>query len=166
VLEIGSGPGRDALALEQIGLSVRAVPTSVRASCASSARQATVADQLDPLRDDLDRPLRDGAPYDGVWANASLLHVAREVLPTVLRRLAAATRPVEPCTSRSRRATASAGPVHGTVGAPRFFTFWREDSLRDILREAGWLVDEVRRGESQPRRPPSESWLAVFATRA
>ena len=55
--------------------------------------------------------------------------------------------------------------MHGHVGAPRFFTFWREDDLRALLREAGWRVDEVRRGESEPVDRPSESWLAVFATR-
>ena len=36
---------------------------------------------------------REGGPYDAVWANASLLHVARGDLPMVLRRLAAVTRP-------------------------------------------------------------------------
>ena len=34
-----------------------------------------------------------------------------------------------------------------------------------LLLEAGWRVDEVRRGESTPVDRPSESWLAVFATR-
>lgn len=49
--------------------------------------------------------------------------------------------------------------------APRFFTFWREDPLRGVLRESGWRVDEVRRGESEPVGRPSEAWLAVFATK-
>ena len=92
VLEIGSGPGRDALALEQIGLSVRR--TDISPGFVRHLRSAGyVADQLDPLSDDLTDPLRDGAPYDGVWANASLLHVRRASLPVVLRRLAAVTRP-------------------------------------------------------------------------
>ena len=55
--------------------------------------------------------------------------------------------------------------VHGHVGAPRFLIYWREDPLRAHLTEAGWVVDEVRRGESTPIDRPSESWLAVFATR-
>ena len=54
----------------------------------------------------------------------------------------------------------------GDVGAPRFFTYWREDPLRAHLTEAGWVVDDVRRGASTPLDRPSESWLAVFATRA
>jgi hypothetical protein len=37
--------------------------------------------------------------------------------------------------------------------------------LREVLREAGWRVDEVRRGESEPVDRPNEAWLAAFATR-
>jgi SAM-dependent methyltransferase len=164
VLEIGSGPGRDALALEQIGLSVRR--TDVSPGFVRQLRTAGyVADELDPLRDDLTDPLRDGAPYDGVWANASLLHVARESLPVVLRRLAAVTRPGGTLHVTLKEGDGERWSVHGHVGAPRFFTFWREEPLREVLREAGWRVDEVRRGESEPVDRPSEAWLAAFATR-
>jgi SAM-dependent methyltransferase len=164
VLEIGSGPGRDALALEQIGLSVRR--TDISPGFVRQLRSAGyVADEVDPLRDDLTNPLRDGAPYDGVWANASLLHVARESLQIVLRRLAAATRPGGTLHVTVKEGDGERWSVHGHVGAPRFFTFWREVALRDVLREAGWRVDEVRRGESEPLDRPSEAWLAVFASR-
>jgi SAM-dependent methyltransferase len=164
VLEVGSGPGRDALALEQIGLSVRR--TDVSPGFVRHLRSAGyVADLLDPLRDELTDPLRDGAPYDGVWANASLLHVARQSLPIVLRRLAAVTRPGGTLHVTLKEGDGERWSVHGHVGAPRFFTFWREEALRDVLRESGWRVAEVRRGESEPADRPRETWLAVFATR-
>jgi len=164
VLEIGSGPGRDALALEQIGLSVRR--TDVSPGFVRHLRSAGyVAEEVDPLRDELTDPLRDGAPYDGVWANASLLHVARESLPIVLRRLAATTRAGGALHVTLKEGDGERWSVHGHVGAPRFFTFWREEPLRDVLREAGWRVDEVRRGESEHADRPSQAWLAVFATR-
>lgn len=164
ILEIGSGPGRDALALEQIGLSVRR--TDISAGFVRQLRSAGyVADQLDPLRDDLTDPLRDGAPYDGVWANASLLHVRRESLPVVLRRLAAVTRPGGALHVTLKEGRGERWSVHGHVSAPRFFTFWQEEALRDVLRQAGWEVDEVRFGESEHSDRPTQSWLAVFATR-
>jgi SAM-dependent methyltransferase len=164
VLEIGSGPGRDALALEQIGLSVRR--TDVSPGFVRALRSAGyVADELDPLRDDLTDPLRDGAPYDGVWANATLLHVRRESLPIVLRRLAAVTRPGGTLHMTLKEGDGERWSVHGNIGAPRFFTFWRENALRDVLVQAGWDVDEVRYGESEPADRPSETWLSVFATR-
>ena len=167
VLEIGSGPGRDALALEQIGLSVRR--TDISAGFVRQLRSAGyVADQLDPLRDELTDPLRDGAPYDAVWANASLLHVRRESLPIVLRRLAAVTRLGGTLHVTLKEGDGDQWTVHGNVSAPRFFTFWREDALREVLREAGWDVDEVRHGESRHQSSgdrSSQAWLAVFATK-
>ena len=91
VLEIGTGPGRDALLLEEAGLSVRR--TDVSATFVEQLREdGHAADRLDPLTDDLDDPDRPGVPYDGVWASACLLHVARGDLVVVLARLAAATR--------------------------------------------------------------------------
>jgi SAM-dependent methyltransferase len=160
VLEIGSGPGRDALALEQIGLSVRR--TDVSPGFVRMLRSAGyVADQVDPLRDDLTDPLRDGAPYDGVWANASLLHVRRDHLPVVLRRLAAVTRAGGALHASVKEGDGERWSVHGHVGAPRFFTFWQEPALREVLDQAGWEVDEVRHGVSDR----GEGWLGVFATR-
>ncbi len=160
VLEIGSGPGRDALELEGFGLSVRR--TDISPGFVDHLRAAGyVADQVDPLTDDLADPLR-GAPYDGVWANASLLHARREVLPVVLERLAAVTRPGGALHLTLKEGDGSRWSVHGHVGAPRYFTFWREEPLREHLTSAGWVVDEVLRADSAR----NETWLAVFATRA
>jgi len=86
VVEIGSGSGRDAGELEARGLVVRR--TDVTPAFVALMRAAGHdADVLDPLTDDL------GGPYDGVWANAVLLHLSREELPVVLARLRAATVP-------------------------------------------------------------------------
>ncbi len=83
VLEIGSGPGRDARLLEELGLDVRR--TDISTGFVELLRaEGHDADRLDPLTDDLDDPARPGTPYDGVWAAACLLHVARADLPTVL----------------------------------------------------------------------------------
>ncbi|MGH3361195.1 MAG: methyltransferase domain-containing protein, partial [Nocardioides sp.] len=51
--------------------------------------------------------------------------------------------------------------VHGNIGGPRHFTFWREEPLREVLAGAGWEVDEVRRGDGLR----GEVWLDVFARR-
>jgi SAM-dependent methyltransferase len=76
VLEIGSASGRDARALEEAGLRVRR--TDVSAAFVERLRDDGYdADVLDPLTDRLDEPAAPGTPYDAVWANASLLHVAR-----------------------------------------------------------------------------------------
>ena len=116
---------------------------------------------LDPLTDDLADPERGGAAYDGVWANACLLHVARADLPVVLRRLAAATRPGGALHVSLKEGDGEAWSTHGNVAAPRLFVYWREQPLRAALEGAGWTVDEVERRVGHR----GETWLAVLATR-
>ncbi|WP_134741580.1 DinB family protein [Nocardioides sp. 503] len=160
VLEIGSGGGRDALALEGVGLSVRR--TDVTPAFVSLLRDSGVeADVLDPLTDDLDDPLRPGRPYDGVWAGASLLHVARPDLPVVLTRLAAATRPGGALRMSVKEGDGEGWSTHGVVEAPRMFVHWREHALRSVLDAAGWLVEEVHPAVSVT----GEDWLGVTARR-
>ena len=72
VLEIGSGPGRDARAARGAsGSSVRRTDITPGVRRAAPRAAGYDADLLDPLTDDLADPLRAGTPYDGVWANAS-----------------------------------------------------------------------------------------------
>jgi SAM-dependent methyltransferase len=159
VLEIGSGSGRDALVLEEAGLRVRrtdVTPGFVRMLRADGHR----ADVLDPLTDDLADP-GDPAPYDGVWASACLLHVARPDLPTVLSRLAAATRPGGLFHLSLKEGDGESWSTHGNVAAPRFFTFWREEPLRAALAGAGWRVRALEHEEDQRGHP----WLDVVAER-
>ncbi|MBB3044297.1 class I SAM-dependent DNA methyltransferase [Nocardioides soli] len=162
VLEIGSATGRDAAALEAAGLDVRR--TDITAGFVELMRAAGQrADRLDPLTDDLADPERPGMPYDGVWANACLLHVDRADLPRLLERLAAATRPAGPLALTLKEGDGEAWSTHGHVGAPRRFVFWREAELRTVLDAAGWRVEAVRQSRSARTGEP---WLDVQAVRA
>ena len=162
VLEIGSGGGRDARALEEAGLSVRR--TDITPAFVELLREAGhEADLLDPLTDDLDDPARPGAAYDGVWASASLLHVDRAELSTVLRRLARATRPGGRLVLWVKEGDGEAWSTHGSVGAPRHFVYWREAPLRAALEGAGWTVDRIDHSRSTRTGEP---WLDVRAVRA
>ena len=161
MLEVGSGSGRDALALEQAGLSVRR--TDITPAFVDLLHQAGhPADRLDPLRDDLADPYAPHAAYDGVWANASLLHVDRDDLPTVLARLAQATREDGALFVSVKEGDGEDWSIHGNVTAPRFFTFWRDEPLRSVAEAAGWHVREIVR----TRGRDEEQWLEVMATRA
>lgn len=102
-----------------------ALPDSVRRDITPAfvtllRAQGYDADVLDPLTDDLGSA--DGG-YDAVWANASLLHVARADLPTVLSRL---------------------GAVVASSGTSR--------AERDEPRSDGCAAGEALRGWRQPRR--------------
>ena len=125
VLEIGTGPGGTRRALEGAGVDVRR--TDITPAFVELLRAAGhAADVLDPLTDDLDDPARPGTPYDGVWASACLLHVDRADLPTVLRRLAAATRPGGVLALSLKEGDGEGWSTHGSVAAPRHFVYWRE----------------------------------------
>lgn len=158
VLEIGSGGGRDALALEARGLTVRR--TDVAPAFVSLLRQAGhEADVRDPLTDDLADP---GGPYDGVWANTSLLHVARADLPVVLARLASVTRPGGVLRMSLKVGDGEGWATHGSIQAPRMFTYWRRPELVDVLTDTGWRVVDV----SESERMQGERWLWVVAYRS
>jgi len=159
VLEVGSGPGRDARELERAGLSVRRTDITP-AFVAMLRADGFAADIVDPLSDDLTDPERDEA-YDGVWASASLLHVRREDLPLAARRLAEATRPGGALHLALKEGDGARFSTHGNVVAPRHFTFWREEPLREVLGEAGWVVAQVDRTVGLR----GDHWLNVIARR-
>jgi SAM-dependent methyltransferase len=154
VLEVGSGGGRDARALEAAGLVVQR--TDVTPAFVEVMRAAGFdADVLDPLVDDL------GGPWDGVWTNAALLHVARADLPVVLARLRVATRSGGTLYLSLKEGDGEAWSTHGDVRARRHFVYWRPGPLRFVAEGAGWQVDELRHVQGA-----REDWLEVMATAA
>jgi hypothetical protein len=152
VLELGSGPGRDALALEAAGLIVD--------------RTDGAASFVDRLRADgysarlLNIHSADyGGVYDAIFANAVLLHVPRSQLTGVL--------------TVARHATSIGGVIVASfkkgdgegwsdrkLDARRHFTYWREGQLRDAFVAAGWTPIRVV-DATQPTS--SESWITVAA---
>ena len=158
VLEIGSGGGRDARLMEELGLQVRR--TDITPGFVSLLQQQGVpADLLDPLVDDLSSPV---GPYDAVWANASLLHVRRDDLPSVLARLAAVTRPGGMLRVSLKEGDGEGWSTHGSISHPRHFTYWRAEALRGVVDAAGWGEVAVRSGVEGTR---GETWLEVSAVR-
>jgi SAM-dependent methyltransferase len=138
ILEIGSGGGRDARALEGRGLSVRCTDVAQGFVDLLHA-DGFEADRLDPLTDDLADPQRPDTPYDGVWSCACLFDVARDDLVTVLGRLAEATR--------------SAGRIHGVVQRGR-----RQRSVRLQHRSTPALHRHAVAGAG-PARPVRCRWV-------
>jgi SAM-dependent methyltransferase len=158
VLEIGSGGGRDALLMEELGLAVRR--TDITPGFVDLLRgQGHACDLLDPLVDDLASP--DG-PYDAVWANASLLHVDRRDLSTVLSRLAHVTRPGGLLRASFKEGDGEGWSTHGTISGPRHFTYWRASDLEAVAAGSGWSDVVVRRGLEGER---GETWLGLSAVR-
>jgi SAM-dependent methyltransferase len=153
ILEVGSGPGRDADLLEQRGATV--VRTDAAWSFVRRLRAAGhEATLLNVLSDDF------GGPYDGVFADAVFLHVPRQDLPGVL--------------DKAHRAVRAEGGLAFTVktgegeqwsleklGLPRFFSYWTADAIRDLIRKSAWQLVDVREVAGR-----TAEWLHVLCRRA
>jgi SAM-dependent methyltransferase len=150
-LEIGSGPGWDADALEEAGLKVRRTDITQAFIDFQRARGKEV-DRLDAINDDF------GGPYDAVVALHVLQHVEPGDLPAVLAKVAAALRP-------GGRFLVSiplgdgAGWEVGESGSPYYRALWSEAefiaALARVGLQSGWTERSVKHEES--------GWLCTLA---
>ena len=127
VLEIGSGPGRDADHLEALGIPVDrtdAAATFLRIQ----AERGKSARRLDVVTDEL------GGPYGGVLALCVLMHVSRASIDGVLGKIAAALRP-----GGGFLVSVRAG--EGETPPPAAMAFWSREDFEARLRAAGFLVE-------------------------
>jgi len=85
ILEIGSGPGRDADFVEDLGVRVRRTDAT-RAFVGLQARRGKRAVLLNVVTDEL------CGPYDGVLAMCVLIHVGFDQTDAVLRKIAESLR--------------------------------------------------------------------------
>lgn len=148
VLDWGCGSGRDSLAMVKAGYRVDAVDASP-AMCAA----AHALTGLDVACASFGELVAREA-YDGIWASASLLHVARRDMPLVFSVAACALKPggVLYCSFKL-------GDFEG-MRAGRRYTDMTEPLLRDALRTCPALALE-RIWESGDVRPgrDTERWL-------
>jgi SAM-dependent methyltransferase len=149
LLDLGCGPGRDlryfrSLGHEPVGLdgSLRFVEMARRLSGCPVLHQDFLQLDLPP------------AHFDGIFANASLFHVPRPVLPNVLRALAATLRARGVLFSSNPR-----GPDHENQDGDRYGYFVELPTWRNYLTAAGFEgVLHYYRPAGLPRA--EQPWLA------
>jgi SAM-dependent methyltransferase len=130
LLELGSGPGRDALALEAAGLIVHR--TDGAASFVERFhRDGFEARVLNVLTQDF------GGSFDAIFANAVLLHVPRAQLPSVLATALRATRVGGVLVASFKKGVGDEWSMR-KLEAPRHFSYWQEVELRQVALDAGW----------------------------
>ena len=123
VLEVGSGPGRDADFLERHGVKVRRTDATRRFLELQAAR-GKKGELLDVITDDL------GGPHDAVVALCVLIHVARDQVDQVLAKIAATLRPGGAFLVSMRDGDGETGGKYHTI-------YWRRDAFAAKLEEAG-----------------------------
>ncbi|USQ93763.1 class I SAM-dependent methyltransferase [Caulobacter sp. RL271] len=156
VLELGCGDGRDSEAMLVRGFDVD--PTD---GCEAMARQAErrLGRSVSVMRFD---ELKAMNAYDGVWANASLLHVPRSALPGVLSRVFRALRP-----GGFHVASYKTGDAEGRDGLGRYFNYLSTDALEAAYRgSADWRTLAVEAYTGGDYEGGERPWAVVTARKS
>jgi SAM-dependent methyltransferase len=154
ILELGSAHGRDADYIETKGFKVDRTD-AVQAFVDYLKSQNKDARLLNALTNDY------GGPYDMIYANAVLLHFTPEQTKTVLQKVYNALKP-HGLFSFSVKIGDDSAWSEAKLNAPRYFTYWREQPLKELLTDAHF--DIVYWKEAQSGHT-SESWYHVIARR-
>lgn len=130
ILELGCGAGNHAAVMLAEGFSLRATDGSPEMAAIASQRlghpvEAMRFDQLDAQD-----------AYDGVWASACLLHVPRDELAGILKRIHRALKP-----SGVFYASYKMGEVDGRDSLGRYYSYVSPDWLDATYATAGpWIT--------------------------
>jgi SAM-dependent methyltransferase len=150
VLELGTGPGWDADLLETLGLSV-ARTDATTAFVGRLLEAGYSARVLDARADDY------GGPYDGVLADAVLLHLDQARGEQAFAAALQATRPGGALAITLKEGDGAEWSL-AKLDAPRHMTYWREDALLEALHRAGWAVESLEHVTGS-----ADDWLYVIA---
>lgn len=151
ILDFGCGSGRDAEYFIKAGYRVDAVDGS-----AEIVRKTAERTEL-PVKQMLFQDLSAMDQYDGIWACASILHLPREELKSVIRKMSAAIRR-DGVIYTSFKYSAFEGWRNG-----RYFTDFTEGSFQAFLQDIYeleitecWITADVRHGRN------GEKWLNLL----
>lgn len=153
VLELGTGGGQDARILLDAGMEVELTDGSARLAARASLRlgrrvRVMRFDQLDATE-----------VYDGVWANACLLHVPEDALAGVLRK-------VWRCLKHGGIFSASfkAGDGGGRDQLGRYYNFPNLQDLKQTYAAAGpWRDLAIEQGAGGGYDGVARTWLFCAA---
>ena len=151
ILDFGCGSGRDTKYFLERGFAVEATDGSAELCKLASEHTGISVKQM--LFDELDAV----AKYDGIWACASILHLAWKDLVVVMQIMVRAVKG-EGVIYTSFKYGQFTGERNG-----RFFTDLDEEGLARLLKEVGglevkelWITGDVRPGRGE------EKWLNVL----
>ena len=154
LLDFGCGPGRDLVALRALGHELTGLDGS--AEFVRMAREHSGCAVLEQSFFELDLGL---ARFDGVFANASLFHVPRALLPRVLRELHASLVPGGVLFCSNPR---SFDVDHEGFKGERYGSYLTTETWLAHINAAGFAIERYYFRPSD--LPPNEQpWLAVVA---
>lgn len=155
ILDLGCGPGRDITAFKAEGHEV--IGLDATSAFVEMAKQATGCEVWQQTFLELNLP---DQYFDGIFANASLLHVPQISMARVLRDLWKALVPEGALVMSMAR-----GDSEGFVARPlgqRFVSYWEYQTLAPVVQSAGYRVTD------HYYRPPNlllheQTWIVIVA---
>ncbi len=151
ILDLGCGSGRDSCAFLERGYEVVSVDGSAELAKLAGAyigREVIVADF---------REFEPEGTFDGIWACASLLHLSKEDIVPVMRKMVLHLAE-NGCFYVSFKYGTFAGERNG-----RYFTDMTEESFKALLEEVpGLAIEEFFVSEDVRPGRESERWLNVM----
>jgi SAM-dependent methyltransferase len=157
ILDLGCGSGQDADELRRRGHHVIGLDRTA-ALLAFARRQSAV---LPLICADMRRlPLRGGS-FDGIWAAASLIHLPKANVKTVLADLRRLTRPGGILGATFTHGMKSRILKRGWIPG-RYFSRWKKGELERVFHATGWQAIEVATVTGQERKG---RWVNVLARR-
>lgn len=154
ILDFGCGSGRDTKYFLEQGYKVDAIDGSSELCKLASAHTGIKVRQM------LFQELHAKEKYDGIWACASILHVAKNELPDILQRM--------------YNALKSDGTIYASFKygdfeverSGRYFSDFTEESFGKLVKgihglviEKMWITGDVRDGREE------EKWLNIILRR-
>jgi len=156
ILELGCGAGGDTAEMLAQGFDVRATDGSPEMAEVASKRLGRRVETL------LFHELDEVEAYDGVWANACLLHVPRDQLAHVLSLIRRALKP-----GGAFFASFKEGEEGGRDALDRYYNYPSQEWLRATYAEAGnWNALSIESGEVKGFDDKMAAMLFVVARKA
>lgn len=145
---IGSGPGRDGLLLQQAGKEVICVDASEAMVRLSSEKglESFVAD-FDSL------PFEDES-VDGVWSYTALLHVPKKSIGVPLEEISRVLKPSGIFALGLIEGDAEEYKESSGVNTPRWFSFYQKDEVIDLCKRYGFELVHL-----ETFKPRSKNYL-------
>ncbi|GAA3112211.1 class I SAM-dependent methyltransferase [Rhizobium viscosum] len=148
ILELGCGGGQDCAYMLARGFDV--LPTD------GSAELARQAEKLigSPVKVMRFEELAAREEFDGVWAEASLLHVPRADLPSILTLIRNALKE-----NGVFHASFKAGSAEGHDSFGRYYNYPSKEWLRELLIAGGWKDVVINEADGGGYDNKPTSWL-------
>jgi SAM-dependent methyltransferase len=152
ILELGCGAGQDAAYMLSRGFDITPID--------GSAELANEAEKLigGPVRIMRFETLDASAAFDGIWAEASLLHVPRSDLPNIFDRILRALKG-----GGIFHSSFKAGDAEGHDVLGRYYNYPSAEWLTALLDESGWKDIAMTEADGGGFDGKPTKWLYVSA---